>query len=304
MALEVAGVGRRFGAKVALDDVTFSVPRHSIFGLLGPNGAGKTTLFSIIAGFLHPHAGSWRMLGVDGRRLAELFGRVSILPQDAQFQRNVPILDQLVYFRRLNGRTRLEARREVAEALDRVGLGEYAMRGVQILSHGMGKRLGVAQAFLGQPELILLDEPTSGLDPRNARQVRDLIRSLQSQATIVISSHNLLEIEEICDHVAILDRGKVVAAGSVAEVTHAGRYVNLELSRALDAGEMARLGRVAGVAEVASPSPRAVTVTLTADADADRVTSAILGFCLEVGAVPRAQSRGSRLEQRFLEVTR
>ncbi len=302
-ALEIEGVERRFGATVALAGVSFSVPRHSIFGLLGPNGAGKTTLFSIIAGFLRADAGRWRMLGEDGRRLHRLFGRVSILPQDAQFQRNVPILDQLVYFRRLNGRSRLEARREVGEALERVGLGEYAMRGVQVLSHGMLKRLGVAQAFLGEPELILLDEPTSGLDPRNARQIRDLVRSLRSRATILISSHNLLEIEEICDHVAILDRGRLVAAGSVAEVTHAGRYLRLELGRTPIWSELESMRQVTGVTEIVALPPAGLAVTIAPDVDPDATILALLEILVKLKLPPRALTRGSSLEDQFLSLT-
>jgi hypothetical protein len=121
----------------------------------------------------------------------------------------------------------------VLHTLDMVGLQSVARRRVSGLSHGMIKRLGVAQAFLGHPEVILLDEPTAGLDPANARQVRDLVKQLQERATILVSSHNLAEIQELCDHVAILDHGRMVLAGSVDEITRSNRECELDLSRPL-----------------------------------------------------------------------
>ena len=237
-ALRIQDVRKSFDGTKALDGVSFDVPRGSIFGLLGPNGAGKTTLFSIAAGFLRADAGSLRVLGVDIEHIAELQRRMTILPQDASFQKNVPILDQLVFLRQLDGSDRATAEREVTEALERVGIAEYRKRGIHALSHGMLKRMGIAQAFLGQPEVILLDEPTSGLDPKNAKQIRDLVRELQRsrQVTTVFSSHNLLEIEEICDHVAILDKGRLVIAGSLEEIRRQGRVVKVELPRELNRG--------------------------------------------------------------------
>ena len=167
--VSIKGISKRFGRIQALNGVSFEVPSHSIFGLLGPNGAGKTTLFSIAADFLKADAGTIKVLGIDTRGISRLQGRLSILPQDAQFQRNVPILDQLVFFRLLAGRTKKQAREEVVHSLDLVGLKSFAKRRVGSLSHGMVKRLGIAQAFLGHPEVILLDEPTAGLDPASAR---------------------------------------------------------------------------------------------------------------------------------------
>ncbi|MHC4352715.1 MAG: ABC transporter ATP-binding protein, partial [Planctomycetota bacterium] len=200
--VSIEGISKRFGRIQALNDVSFEVPSNSIFGLLGPNGAGKTTLFSIVADFLKADAGTIEVLGIDTRTISRLQGRLSILPQDAQFQRNVPILDQLVFFRLLAGRTKKQAHVEVVHSLELVGLESFAKRRVGSLSHGMVKRLGIAQAFLGHPEVILLDEPTAGLDPASARQIRDLIKQLQERATIVVSSHNLAEIQELCGHVA------------------------------------------------------------------------------------------------------
>ena len=310
-AICINGISKRFGRVKALDSVSFTVPQRSISGLLGPNGAGKTTLFSVIAGFLKANAGSAEVLGVDVRGVSQLQGRLSIFPQDAHFQRNVPILEQLVFFRRLGGRSREEALDEVMATLGMVGLETVAKRRVGTLSHGMVKRLGIAQAFLGHPEVILLDEPTAGLDPANARQIRELITTLQERATIIVSSHNLAEIQELCDHVVILDHGKLVLAAPVDAITRAGREYNVVLSRALVDGERERLVSLAGIRDVSATSKKAgpasyvVTLDLSADdADEDEVIGALLRGILDMQITPRRIGEGRSLETRFLEVTR
>jgi ABC-type multidrug transport system ATPase subunit len=306
-ALQIRGVTKTFDRITALDDVTFDVPRGSISGLLGPNGAGKTTLFSIIASFLHADAGRIQVLGVDIAHISQLQGRMTILPQDARFQRNVPIVEQLAFLRMLDGSSRAVAEDEVRHTLDLVGLSEYAHRGVHALSHGMIKRMGIAQAFLGEPEVILLDEPTAGLDPQNAKQIRDLIQHLQQLrgATTVISSHNLLEIQDLCDHVAILDEGALISCGTVDEVTGAGRSLDVKLSRALTDGEQDQLKALAEVVSIeAKGSNRYVlSLELTATSDADAVTAKLLRALLDLGVTPRGVATGSTLEEFFLRVT-
>jgi len=313
--VSIKGLSKQFGRIQALREVSFTIPAHSIFGLLGPNGAGKTTLFSIAADFLKADAGSVEVLGVDTRHITQLRGRLSILPQDARFQRNVPILDQLVFFRLLAGRTLSEAREEVVQSLEMVGLQSVAKRRIGSLSHGMVKRLGIAQAFLGQPEVILLDEPTAGLDPANARQIRDLIKQLQSRATIVVSSHNLAEIQELCDRVAIMDHGKLVLAGSVDEITRSDRQFDLRLSRPLTEEELGRLCDLDGVRDVrevetlAAGANRgsadyAVRLDLSGGrVDQDAATTALLRCVLDMGVTPRSFAEGRSLEAQFLELT-
>lgn len=311
----IQGITKAFGPIQALDDVTFNVPAHAIFGLLGPNGAGKTTLFSIVADFLKADKGTVEVLGHDTRHISGLQGRLTILPQDAQFQRNVPILEQLAFFRLLAGRTKPEAHNEVMHCLKLVGLESVAKRRVSSLSHGMIKRLGIAQAFLGHPEVILLDEPTAGLDPANARQIRDLIKALQEKATIMVSSHNLAEVQELCDHVAIMDHGKIVLTGTVDEITRANREVFLGLSKPLAANELARLQAVPGIKLLREqPQPAAslqrpthdylVVMDLSEDhLDQDDVIRSLLEQTLDMGHTPRKLTEGRSLETQFLEVT-
>lgn len=312
--VSINGLSKRFGRIQALNKVSFEVPSNSIFGLLGPNGAGKTTLFSIIADFLKADAGTIKVLGIDTRHISRLQGRLSTLPQDAQFQRNVPILEQLVFFRLLAGRTKKQAREEVIHSLELVGLKSVAKRRVRSLSHGMVKRLGISQAFLGHPEVILLDEPTAGLDPASARQIRDLIKQLKQRATIVVSSHNLAEIQELCDHVAILDHGNLVLAGSVDEITRADREYNLSLSRPLQNSELQQLTSIKGVRSIkilSHPPGRGkesadylLTLNLSDDhLDQDTVIAPVLRSLLDMSITPRKLTEGRSLETQFLEVT-
>jgi ABC-type multidrug transport system ATPase subunit len=305
-ALNVIQVSRNFGKIKALDNVSFTVEPQSIFGLLGPNGAGKTTLFSIAVNFIHADNGTVEVLGIDVKRISKLRGRLTILPQDALFQRNVPILEQLVFFRLLGGKTRKEAEEEVKRTMEMVGLGEYMHRRVHSLSHGMVGRLGVAQAFLGDPEVILLDEPTSGLDPKNARQIRDLIRELKSRATVVISSHNLVEVQELCDHVAILDKGKLVASGSVEEITRTARKLEVRLSRSLTQEECTRLLELEGLAHIKNVGMERYTLSLDLSGredKADVIIASLLQIFLDWGITAREFREGASLEEHFLKVT-
>lgn len=304
-ALRIQNVSKSFGDIQALDNVSFEVQPHTVFGLLGPNGAGKTTLFSIVASFLKADNGNVQVLGHDPRRISELRGRFTILPQDAQFERNTSILHQLVFYRRLDGNDPTTAEREVRETLELVGLEDYAKRGARVLSHGMMKRLGIAQAFLGSPEVILLDEPTAGLDPKNARQIRNLIEELRERATVVVSSHNLAEIQELCDHVAILDHGKVVASGSVDELTAGSRELDVRLSRRLEEAEVARLRGLPAVESVDSGNAPtyAFHFDVSGDQDWDDAVASLLRAALDLGVVPRRLFEGQSLERHFLSVT-
>lgn len=304
-AVSVKGVSKAFGKLKALDNVSFDVPEHSVFGLLGPNGAGKTTLFSVMAGFLKADSGQITVLGNDVRHISELQGRMTILPQDAAFQRNTPIVEQLVFFRLLDGRSREEAEKDVEHALSLVGLSDYARRGARVLSHGMTKRLGIAQAFLGSPEVILLDEPTAGLDPANARQIRNLVEELRQRATVIVSSHNLAELQELCDHVAILDHGKLVTSGSVEELTATSRELNLSLKHSLDPEQLAGLEGLIGVTSVDdSVAPKyTIGLDLGDDRNWDGVVGGILRHLLDAGIAPRGLQEGQSLERHFLSVT-
>ena len=304
-AVSVKNLTKRFARTAALDDVSFDVPAGSLSGLLGPNGAGKTTLFSIAAGFLHATSGTIEVLGIDVREISRLRGRFSMLPQDAAFQAGIPVIEQLVMFARLNGYGPVEARQAAQSALEVVGLGEVGRKAARSLSHGMAKRVALCQAFIGQPEVVFLDEPTSGLDPENARKMRDLVRSMRGTKTVMISSHNLQEIQDLCDHVTILHLGKVMETGSMADLTSSSFLLRISVLKPLPeaAGQaLANLPVVDGV-EVTGPTEFNLRLNLTSPAQKDDATKQVLATLARFEIYPRSLFEGASLEARFLEIT-
>ncbi len=205
-----------YGNMRALDEVSFTISAGSPVALVGPNGAGKTTLFSTLCGYLTADSGTVKILNqVPGD--PSLFGRIAALPQDAQLDPRFTVSDQLDLYGQLQGLKRKQAHSETLRVLELVNLSEYASARPHELSHGMRKRICIAQTLLGQPELVLLDEATAGLDPVNAREIRNLVRSLQSQATFILSSHDLVELDDLCDKVLHLNKGKLTAVDRVTE---------------------------------------------------------------------------------------
>jgi ABC-2 type transport system ATP-binding protein len=305
-AVSIQGISKTFGSQKALDNVSFDIPAGIVFGLLGPNGAGKTTLFSIIANFLKPVSGKIEVLGVNVENIGSLQGRLSILPQDALFQANVPVREQLEFFAALNGMNKQQASDEATRVLTMVGLLEAQKKNARTLSHGMSKRLGIAQAFMGKPEVIILDEPTAGLDPANAAGVRDLIKEIKrdAKATLIISSHNLNEIQEICQSVAIIDRGQLKECRTVSDLTQAKGFVRLTFGRPLSAAEVAMLSTLPAVTGVVVDTNGEYTLRLSGGAEEqDARVGAIVGQLAATGLVPRSVKEGESLEERFLQVT-
>jgi ABC-type multidrug transport system ATPase subunit len=307
-AITIEKVSKTFGQQRALNEVSFAIPERSVFGLLGPNGAGKTTLFSIIANFLKASSGTVRVLGIDVENIGELQGRLSILPQDAQFQSNVPVREQLEFFCLLAGMSKAAATAETTRVLEMVGLLDSQKKNARSLSHGMTKRLGIAQAFLGKPEVVILDEPTAGLDPVNASQVRTLVREIKQKAdaTLVISSHNLAEIQELCSMVAILDRGVLKECRSVAELTETAGVVRFTFGRRLSDDEQAKLSSLPGVTGVTVDTQDEYHVAIQPPdgKSVQNLIAELVTALAQAGLVPRSVKEGASLEEKFLEVTK
>jgi len=231
-AVKLTKATKRFGNNLAVDELSLNVRAGWIYGLIGPNGAGKTTTFSMMAGYLEPTHGEVEVLGFSARSVDELRGRLGVLPQDAL----LPALDRvgefLIHMGRLQGLSSAKAISAARDSLREVGgLDWWEMR-CGTLSHGMAKRVSLAQALLDDPDVVLLDEPTAGLDPRVAYEVRQLVKKLKGKCTVVISSHNLQELEEVCDAAAILDHGKLIASGTIAELTAASEEIHVRVGRA------------------------------------------------------------------------
>ena len=219
-ALAVADLRKRYGSTEALKGIDLTVRAGELVGLLGPNGAGKSTLVKIVCGLVRPTSGSTVVHG-DLGYLAELFRFPDWLSAD----------EVLVLHQRLAKSG--GGARERAELLELVGLAEFATRRVGAMSKGMQQRLGIAQAMIGEPKLLLLDEPTSALDPAGRRTVRGLLETLRERGVaVLLNSHLLSEVELVCDRVAMIARGELVAAGTPAELSRAGG-VEIETGRGL-----------------------------------------------------------------------
>ncbi len=202
----------------ALSGLGFSVPRNSVVGLLGPNGAGKTTTLKCVMGLARPDSGSIRIFGRDGGAV-EARRKVGFLPEQPYFDLYLTPRKLLLYYGRLAGMEASAARPRISYLLNLVGMEDEADITMDKFSKGMLQRIGLAQALLAEPELLILDEPSSGLDPLGKLQVRDMLKSLSSGGTtILLSSHQLSEIEEICDRVIIIHKGREVASGALAEL--------------------------------------------------------------------------------------
>jgi len=226
-ALVYENVVKRYGRRQALDGLSLAVPEGSFYGLVGSNGAGKTTSMGAAAGLVRIHSGSISVFG-EGRFQPDRHGgRLAWMPQDADFPRYARVGEMLTYYARLQGIHAPHARRQALELLEWVHLADRARDRICRLSHGMRRRITIAQAFLGSPELVLMDEPLSGLDPREVANVRRLLLERRSKQTLVLSSHNLQEIERLCDHVAFIEKGKLVREDALDAVVGRGSVVRI-----------------------------------------------------------------------------
>jgi ABC-type multidrug transport system ATPase subunit len=302
-AIDLKGVVKKFGSVTAVNDVTFEVPMGSVFGLIGPNGAGKTTTFSMLAGYLTPTSGEIYILDRSPDAVAELKGKVGVLPQDALLPANERVGDFLVYLARLQGLRADEAPRAVQQVLADVGGADWWKTRAGALSHGMAKRVGLAAAFLGDPQVVLLDEPTAGLDPRVAYEVRQLVKSRRGRCTLVISSHNLQELEEICDHAAILDRGQLITVGSMSELTASSSEVRFELARGPVPEDAVRAIEGVKTVEWNKGSRELVLTFDRAVCDAEEMIRRGTHVLYQNNARISGISKGRGLEQRVMELT-
>lgn len=302
-AIEARGLVKRFGKTTAVDDVSFTVEAGEVFGLLGPNGAGKTTTFGMLCGWLRADAGHATVLGQPCSAIHRLRGRATALPQDATFAPDLSLVRQLRHYALLSGVAPEAADRAAMEALERVGLADAAGKKGDELSHGMAKRAGIAQAFVGNAEVVFLDEPTAGLDPLNAKQVREIIASQRGERTVIVSSHNLAEVEDVCTHGLILDHGQVRASGPMAQLTQASTDVRVEthegVTPPLDA-----LSRAFGASQVRwEADEAALYVTRTSERDEDAHMAEVLRVLLGAEFPIVSVARGRSLESTFLDLT-
>lgn len=298
-AVETDGLVKRFGARAAIDGVNLRVPLGSAFGFLGPNGAGKTTMIRMLLGLTRASAGSMRLLGhpVPAERSVAL-ARVGAIVEEPRFHPHLSGRENLKIIAAARGG---EVYERIQPALTRVGLSERAEEKVKKYSLGMRQRLGVARCLLADPLLLILDEPTNGLDPGGIQEFRTMIRDFVEKEgrTVFLSSHLLDEVEKICDHAAIVDQGKIVMQGAIAELAAGGTN---ELIVGVDdpATALATLDGLEAVRE-ARRCDEGVRVLLTGDVTAAAEVNAQL---VNAGvAVMRLEPVRQSLEQRFLQIT-
>jgi len=300
--LEVTGLGRRYGERIAVSDVNLVVARGEVLGLLGLNGAGKTTTLRMICGTLAPGEGRIRINGMDllddPMAAKRALGYLPEIPPVHPETTVTEFLRFAAMLRRVPGREQAAA---VDRALGRCGLHEVRGRLIRNLSKGYQQRVGIAQAIVHEPALIVLDEPTAGLDPRQVSAIRSLIAELRESHGVIFSSHILPEVQSVCDRVVILHRGRQVYAGAPETEQHGSPQVSLHLARPPLQPVMLQLpGQVQGVRQVEAGTTGNYTITL----DDDDAMDALVAHCVACDWGLRQVVRRRRtLEQVFLELT-
>ncbi len=264
----VEGLVKEYGTFRALDDVSFHVARGEIVGFLGPNGAGKTTTMRTITGYMPPTHGTVEVAGLDVvADSLEVRQRVGYLPETVPLYREMRVSDYLAYAAALRGVEDRDV--AVSRVVDACGLGDVRDRIIGRLSKGYRQRVGLAQALVHDPELLVLDEPTIGLDPRQIRSVRELIRDLAGDHTVLLSTHILPEVADLCQRVLIIDKGRIVAEDTPDRLQaglQGGQMVRVQVAQPGD-GLLDALETVSGVGAVRRLSPDRFEVSFTPETD-------------------------------------
>jgi ABC-2 type transport system ATP-binding protein len=216
--IEAFGLSKRYGARNALDGLTFAADQGDVIGLLGPNGAGKTTTIRLLTTILEPTGGTFTVAGIPGDRPDRIRQRIGVLPESAGYPARQTGGEFLRYAARLFGQSRRHARTVTDRLLGDVGLGDRAGARISTYSRGMKQRLGIARALINDPDVVFLDEPTLGLDPAGQREILATIDDIRRGATVVLSTHTLTEVEQVCTSVLILDHGRLRAAGRIDDI--------------------------------------------------------------------------------------
>lgn len=297
--LSAEGLSKRFGRREAVSDVSFEVFAGEVFGFLGPNGAGKTTTIRMLVGLARPDRGRIRIQGLDlSRDFTAAMSHVGCIVESPDLYRYLSGRENLLHFARMTGKG---AESRIEELARLVSLEERLDDRVGTYSLGMRQRLGIAQALLGYPDLLILDEPANGLDPAGIREIRRLVRLLASERgiSVFVSSHLLAEVEQMCDRVAIIHRGRTLAQGPVRELLHrTSSRVRFSVEPAGRALEVLRR-RIGDPAAAEADGAGTVLATL----EHEQVPGAVAALAAEGVRVFGVERPASSLEEVFLEVT-
>jgi ABC-2 type transport system ATP-binding protein len=295
VSLELREVEKRYGGFVAVAGLSLAVPAGVVFGLLGPNGAGKTTTLRMIMDILAPDAGEVLLFG--RRRRPDDLLRLGYLPEERGLYRKMTVVDQLLFLAEIHGLKRREALPAIAGWLDRVELADWAKKKIEELSKGMQQKVQLIGTVLHQPDILVLDEPFSGLDPINQGLFKDLLLDYRRQGkTILFSTHGMEQAEKLCDHIALISRGRLVLAGELKEIK---RQASGNSYRLLAAGDLERVKTLPGV-ELAIPQEGGARLLLRPDASGTEVLRRLVEF-LEVREF---RSEEPDLEDIFIKAVR
>lgn len=305
LAVEAKGLVKIFGSNRAVDGVDLNVQAGAVYGVLGPNGAGKTTTISMLATLLRPDAGSARIFGHDIVKEPHVVRQlIGVTGQYASVDETLSATENLIIFSRLLGLSRSDAKRKAVELLEEFGLTDAAKRPLKKFSGGMRRRLDLAASLIAQPPLIFLDEPTTGLDPRTRAQMWDTIRRLvRTGSTVLLTTQYLDEADQLADRIAVIDRGRVVAEGTVDELKTSIGTSSLQL-RPENGADMESVRqtveRVLGVQSIVSPEAGKVTAPM---ADADKVTDLLIALREADIRLAEMSVQKPTLDEVFLTIT-
>lgn len=299
MSIDVSQVSKLYGAQRALDDVSFSIDRGSIVGFLGPNGAGKSTMMKIITCFIPQSEGTVKVCGFDvGKNPIEVKKRVGYLPEHNPLYPDMYVREYLEFIAGVHKTP--NRRQRVDEMIDRVGLSIERKKKIGALSKGYRQRVGLAQAMIHDPEVLILDEPTTGLDPNQIVEIRNLIKAIGEERTVMLSTHIMQEVEAICDRVIIINRGKIVADDQAANLRayQSRQMVKVEFSKAVASN---LLSNIPGINDVRKVSD---TVWLLGSSSDKDIRQSIFDFAVKNElSVLTIQKEEQRLEDIFKKLT-
>lgn len=305
--ITVEGLTHYYGERRAVEGLSFTIAANEIVGFLGLNGAGKSTTLKVLAGLVIPTAGTVTVNGTDlVAANAEFRSQIGYLPEDPPLYREMTVAEFLLYVGQLKGRSAAEVVAELPRVLETCQLTHVQHRVIQELSHGYRKRVGIAQAIIHRPQLVILDEPISGLDPKQIVEMRQVVRALGKQCTVLISSHILAEISETCDRILVLNGGRIVAQGQesdLAAVAHTvGTRITLQVraDRALVEGA---IRSVSGVQKWDAVEEPGGLFKVHVAMDSDQRESLVAALVTAGVGVRRVVEDESELESIFLGLT-
>jgi ABC-2 type transport system ATP-binding protein len=310
--LAVEGISKHFGSTIAVRDLSFEADSGEVIGLLGPNGAGKTSAIRVLSTIYSPTTGAFSVAGIPHTHPGAIRPRIGVLPESAGYPMHQSGAEFLEYYARLFGHPGRRAREVASVLLMEVGLAERGSSPIATYSRGMRQRLGVARALVNGPNVIFFDEPTLGLDPAGQRQIMALIRNVARErgATIILSTHFLDEVEEVCSRVIIMNRGEVIAEGTVADIKRkaAPRTARVRVSAEMQSKARTILQQTPGVAGVDESEGDLGWLTLTFRRDTTNDESAVANGAIRAlldANIPvlAFELEGGRLSDAFLYLT-